>query len=269
MKPETIEQVRDLLETAIDCGEMKYVEQALSALSSASQVEQTWQDACGEFEDLLATYWNLAFDEGQNDTSHGDQANEILHSIRQLFNARNAASQPESPANHTADKLKMVQPEAPALTALREVREALQFANDTPNGPIRDTIWMFHRPETLFDYIDSILSAPAQAAAEPKSEWRCFHCDESFTDEEQAALHFGTNQYHNPACQVDAKHLRELESELARYREEDTDLHRQIWRMQAEHHAALRREEEKGYARGLADASPDAQAIREAGKGEV
>lgn len=43
------------------------------------------------------------------------------------------------------------------LDALREVREALQFANESPDGPIRDTIWMMHRPETLFDFIDATL----------------------------------------------------------------------------------------------------------------
>ena len=44
--------------------------------------------------------------------------------------------------------------------ALREVRESLQFANDSPGGPITDTIWMMHRPETLFDFIDSTLQSP-------------------------------------------------------------------------------------------------------------
>lgn len=84
--------------------------------------------------------------------------------------------------------------------------------------------------------------------------WRCFHCDEVFNDSEQAALHFGTSQWHEPVCQVSPEKLRELEVQLALYREEDTDLHREIYRMQADHNTALRREEEKGYARGLADA---------------
>jgi hypothetical protein len=43
------------------------------------------------------------------------------------------------------------------LNALREVREALQFATKNHDGPIRDTIWMVHRPETLFDFIDVTL----------------------------------------------------------------------------------------------------------------
>lgn len=43
------------------------------------------------------------------------------------------------------------------LIAIQEVREALQFASDSPAGPIRDTIWMMHRPETLLDFIDGTL----------------------------------------------------------------------------------------------------------------
>lgn len=85
--------------------------------------------------------------------------------------------------------------------------------------------------------------------------WRCFHCDAAFIDAKQAALHFGTKLRHDPVCQVSAERLRELELQLERYQEEDTDLHRQIYRMQAQHATALRREEEKGYARGLRDAA--------------
>ena len=84
--------------------------------------------------------------------------------------------------------------------------------------------------------------------------WRCFHCDEIFTDAKEAALHFGPGIYSDPACQVDAVHLRDLERELERYREDDTDLHRQIAAMESKHQQALMREEEAGYARGLHDA---------------
>ena len=44
------------------------------------------------------------------------------------------------------------------LAALIEARHALQLANDTPNGPIVDTIWMMHRPETLFDFMDAMIA---------------------------------------------------------------------------------------------------------------
>ena len=48
--------------------------------------------------------------------------------------------------------------DATALAAiLHEVRQALQFANDCPNGGISDTLWMIHRSETMFDFIDAAL----------------------------------------------------------------------------------------------------------------
>lgn len=100
--------------------------------------------------------------------------------------------------------------------------------------------------------------------------WRCFHCDEEFTTRGAAADHFGPHPAATPGCVIDKvaieeggkpergrgllMALRKAEAELERYRDEDTDLHRYIHRLQSEHQQALRREEEKGYARGLADA---------------
>jgi hypothetical protein len=83
--------------------------------------------------------------------------------------------------------------------------------------------------------------------------WRCFHCHEVFTDPAEAALHFGTSIAQKPACQLNMKWLRYVERQLDRYREEDSDLHRQIHAMASRHQTELRREEEKGYARGLRD----------------
>jgi hypothetical protein len=83
--------------------------------------------------------------------------------------------------------------------------------------------------------------------------WRCFHCGEVFCNAEEAAEHFGTRQGADPACTIDVAKFREMEKRCALYAEEDTDLHRQIHRMSAEHQTALRREEEAGYARGLRD----------------
>jgi NADH pyrophosphatase NudC (nudix superfamily) len=87
--------------------------------------------------------------------------------------------------------------------------------------------------------------------------WRCFHCDEVFTDEAAAREHFGSygpRIISEPACQIDAAEYRAMELRMADYNAEDADIHRQMARMECEHKAALRREEEKGYARGLADA---------------
>lgn len=109
--------------------------------------------------------------------------------------------------------------------------------------------------------------------------WRCFHCDETFTDAKEAALHFGTTQVQQPACQLNLKWLRYVERQLERYRDEDTDLHRQIHAMESRHKTEMRREEENGYARGLAagmtmvreacakECDEEAEAIRREGQG--
>ena len=46
-----------------------------------------------------------------------------------------------------------------------------------------------------------------------------------------------------------------MEDQLRRYRDEDTDLHREIFALKAAHEVALRRAEEAGYAAGLRDSS--------------
>lgn len=86
-----------------------------------------------------------------------------------------------------------------------------------------------------------------------QTTWRCFHCDEIFRSTIKAALHFGTYQNATPACQIDAAALRKMEADLAKYREEDSDLHRQIRHLESDHQTARRRAEEVGYDRGLRD----------------
>lgn len=51
------------------------------------------------------------------------------------------------------------------LAALIESRHALQYANDNPNGGISDTIWMMHRPETVFDFMDAAIAKAKGGAA--------------------------------------------------------------------------------------------------------
>lgn len=92
----------------------------------------------------------------------------------------------------------------------------------------------------------------------PEHGWTCFHCGETFpgtlAGQHDARRHFGASIHDEPKCQISARRLRDMEGQLRRYREEDTDLHREIARLQSDHAIALRREEEKGYARGLRDA---------------
>jgi hypothetical protein len=92
-----------------------------------------------------------------------------------------------------------------------------------------------------------------RATGEASRSWRCFHCDEVFDDETKARAHFGATDLAQPACYIGAVDVRAMEQELARYRAEDSDLDRRYHAMQADHATALRREEEKGYARGLDD----------------
>ena len=92
--------------------------------------------------------------------------------------------------------------------------------------------------------------------------WRCFHCGETFTLEQErcARKHFGGDELETPVCLMRAPGetalvtvLRKAQEELHRYRAEDTDLMRAIWAMEADYATRIRGAEEGGYARGLAD----------------
>lgn len=100
-------------------------------------------------------------------------------------------------------------------------------------------------------------TAKVRTLSEIKSlRWRCFYCDQVFLSWKEALEHFGPGRVvEKPLCQEDGRRLRQMEVELARYREEDTDLHREISRLRADHALDVQRAEEKGYARGLKDAA--------------
>lgn len=92
--------------------------------------------------------------------------------------------------------------------------------------------------------------------------WRCFHCGEGFTkaQERWAREHFGRDESADPVCLMRVPGegslltaLRNAQNELDIRRAEDTDLMRALYAMQGDHAAALRDEEERGYAKGLAD----------------
>lgn len=84
--------------------------------------------------------------------------------------------------------------------------------------------------------------------------WKCFFCGELLVSFDEARDHFGNREFGKTACEYDIKELRSMERELAKYREEDTDLHREIHRLRAEIDTQKRRAEEIGYERGLRDA---------------
>lgn len=87
--------------------------------------------------------------------------------------------------------------------------------------------------------------------------WTCFHCGETFTDVAAATEHFGFDECSSAACQIDVKAFREMEELLSRYRAEDSDLERELYKMTSDHDIAVRRAEETGYARGLRDGRGD------------
>lgn len=96
-----------------------------------------------------------------------------------------------------------------------------------------------------------------------KREWRCFHCDQVFTSEHCARLHFGADETHYPACQIKGSEggllraLREAEAQLMQAQQDAHDEAGPVldgWRdAQHRHHRALIAMEETGYERGMAD----------------
>jgi len=96
-----------------------------------------------------------------------------------------------------------------------------------------------------------------------RKQWRCFHCDEVFTNPNCAAVHFGLGDG-LPACKLAAhtlhlvRYVRELEERLSRYQAEDSDVMRSIYTLEADHRQALIRAEEDGYNKGVRDMRSEA-----------
>lgn len=96
----------------------------------------------------------------------------------------------------------------------------------------------------------------------PAHGWTCFHCGETFKTARSAREHFGASPDAEPSCMLKVqaggergllRRLRAAEAELARYRAEDSNKDRAMAAMASDHGEALRREEEKGYERGVRD----------------
>lgn len=166
---------------------------------------------------------------------------------------------------------------------LQELVDAIDFQCDPPGGDMSDVGWDQWQAASDTQYEEALEAAraalsaplspdfklqdqdlihPTEAAVQvplaPLQSWRCFHCDEVFYDREAALLHFGSSEADSPACTIDVVHLRDLEKQLRRHCEEDTDLWRHIYGLGSQHYIEKMREEEKGYARGLRDGrAPD------------
>lgn len=96
-------------------------------------------------------------------------------------------------------------------------------------------------------------------------EWRCFHCDELFTDRTLAAQHFGADENEEPACKLSEDRLalvellRDAQAEVRSFRNESDASSRAFYDLGAKHHAELQLEEIKGYERGLKDGRAEDQ----------
>lgn len=108
------------------------------------------------------------------------------------------------------------------------------------------------------------MSAQPETYPTPEHGWTCFHCGEHFAGDASgqyhARQHFGRTPDDTPVCKMRVpgeyhllRALRAAEEQLRGYRAEDSDMHRAMSAMQADHATALRREEELGYARGVRD----------------
>lgn len=126
----------------------------------------------------------------------------------------------------------------PLIAASLALLRSFGVSGDIPPGSETERAW------------EAAMGAAMEAG--PKV-WRCFQCDEVFTDEACARLHFGEYQDCDPICKVGAERYRDLENQLAAYRSESDEATKEFYALGARHTTRLMREEEKGYERGLAD----------------
>ncbi len=96
---------------------------------------------------------------------------------------------------------------ARALVEARAIISAGQAAN-------REQALHLDNLRILKEQAEADREAHAEAL---KAQWRCFHCDEVFTDKAEALEHFGADESKDPACRItadDVKRVRELESDV-------------------------------------------------------
>lgn len=143
--------------------------------------------------------------------------------------------------------------EAAHAARLRQIRTAIEIYGGScleRNGASAS-----EAKQEALDLVAAALDEVATLRTE-RDVWRCFHCDEVFTDRTAALDHFGPDRLlSTPGCQIDVAEYRRMEEVFRRSVDEDTDLHRQIRSLRSDLDTAVRRAEEDGYAKGLADAS--------------
>jgi hypothetical protein len=115
------------------------------------------------------------------------------------------------------------------------------------------------------DRIGEALLDAGKVNAERPPEWRCYFCDETFTDRRAAAAHFGVDEDCEPACRIKGaeggllKALRDTEEALFKatcaLHDENAEALRTWQAVGSRHAAALIAAEQVGYDRGLRDSS--------------
>lgn len=106
--------------------------------------------------------------------------------------------------------------------------------------------------------------------ADLETQWRCFHCNEIFTNPKHAAEHFGVDETSTPGCRLTATeghlvtYIRRLEKDLDEYRDDRHPLILAHLSDESARRLALQREEEVGYARGVLDSEAACAGMREA-----
>lgn len=134
--------------------------------------------------------------------------------------------------------------------------------NETDDG---DVITVGFPVCTASEWIDAetIAGILTEYEASNKKRWRCFHCDDVFTTEHAARLHFGATDASEPACKIKmgaegslVTALRRAEGELAdawaAIHNESTEAAKAYYSQQSRHQEQLRATEELGFERGLA-----------------
>lgn len=123
----------------------------------------------------------------------------------------------------------------------------------------------------MFQHVEQAAVPPGADNAQVAPVWRCFHCDETFTDEHCARLHFGNDEGRTPACQIKGSEgslveaLRRAENDAAdawhAIHNETTDAAKAYFAQNARHQEQLRAVEQIGYDRGIADAKAHPETI--------
>lgn len=122
------------------------------------------------------------------------------------------------------------------------------------------------------EFRKSLDSMPHRSDAGRSNEpvaWRCFHCDEVFTERTLAAAHFGYSESNETACKIKAgaessmlNALRRAEDSATEawraVHEESTEAAKAFFAQAGRHREQLQATEELGYERGLAAADPTA-----------